>query len=94
LIWWAFFQANHQSQFLLEKQKTQRFFDIYIALKLQMNNIPKAKVASLKLETAPNKLFFLVNSKLQGSNHLVAHPIGTIPTPCQTLCDLYIQIPM
>lgn len=25
LIWWAFFRANHQSQFLLEKQKTQAF---------------------------------------------------------------------
>ncbi len=35
--------------------KNPRFFYIYIALKLQINNIPKAKVASLKLETAPNK---------------------------------------
>ncbi len=35
--------------------KNPRFFNIYIALKLQINNIPKAKVASFKLETAPNK---------------------------------------
>jgi hypothetical protein len=32
-----------------------RFFNIYIALKLQINNTPNAKVASLKLETAPNQ---------------------------------------
>ncbi len=39
----------------IRETKNPRFFNIYIALKLQINNIPKAKVASLKLETATNK---------------------------------------
>jgi hypothetical protein len=34
----------------IRETKNPRFFNIYIALKLQINNIPKAKVASLKLE--------------------------------------------